>query len=260
MRGLMKTRVICCAGLLSLLAAAPVSLPAQSADQGKSPTYTYLSEWAVPRAQWGDMVKLDEQDRVLMDKLVADGTLTSYGAFTNLIHQEGEATHGTWFSAASEGNLLKTLEALYANPGSVTAPVEGASKHWDYMLVSRMYNQHPGKSEGGYLAGDMWDVKPGQMRAYMEFEKNALVPAMDKLLADGVVTSYGVDVEDMHTQKPGRVYFHFTTSDAAGFDKVSATLDEVFEKNPALATAFQSMVERDTHRDFLDRVRYMFNK
>ena len=28
----------------------------------------------------------------MMDKLIADGTLTGYGAFTNLIHQEGEPT------------------------------------------------------------------------------------------------------------------------------------------------------------------------
>jgi hypothetical protein len=34
------------------------------------------------------MVKLDEQDKPLLDKLLADGTLVGYGAYTNLIHQE----------------------------------------------------------------------------------------------------------------------------------------------------------------------------
>ena len=155
-----------CLFLNSFASATGASLKAQNADQGKPPVYTYISEWAVPRAQWAEMVKVDEQDRSLMDKLVADGTLTGYGAYTNLIHQEGEPTHGTWFTATSEGNLLKALEAVYAQPGTTTAPVQGASKHWDYMLVGRVYNQRPGKSEGGYLAGDQWDVKPGEMRAY----------------------------------------------------------------------------------------------
>jgi hypothetical protein len=109
--------------------------------------YTYIAEWNVPRAQWADMVKVDEQDRPLLDKLVADGTLTAYGAFTNLIHQEGAPTHGSWFTATSEGNLMKALEAIYTQPGCTTAPVEAASKHWDYIVVSRIYNQRSGKSE-----------------------------------------------------------------------------------------------------------------
>jgi hypothetical protein len=257
----MKNRAIWYAGFLSIFTFVPVlSLQAQAGDQGKPPLYTYISEWAVPRAQWGEMAKLDEQDKPLMDKLVADGTLTGYGAYTNLIHQDGEPTHGTWFSATSEGNLLKALEAVYAQPGSTTAPVQGASKHWDYMLVGRVYNQRPGKSEGGYLAGDQWDVKPGEMRAYNDLVKSALVPVFEKLLADGAVTSYGMDTEDFHTQKLGRVTFYFTTPDASAFDKASKAFDQVFDQSPALGSALQSMVDRQGHRDFLDRLRYMNNK
>lgn len=257
----MKNRVTWCVRFLPLLALVTgVSLQAQNADAGKPPVYTYLSEWAVPRVQWADMVKLDDQDKSLMDKLVADGTLTGYGAYTNLLHQEGEATHGTWFTATSEGNLLKALEAVYAQPGSTTAPVQDASKHWDYLLVSRMYNQRSGKSEGGYMAGDQWIVKPGEMRAYNDLMKSAVVPICEKLLADGVVTSYGIDTEDFHSQKLGHVTFFFTTSDASGFDKASKAFDEAFGKSPALGTALQSMVDREGHRDFLTRLRYMNNK
>jgi len=249
-----------CLSLTVLILGAVLPLAAQNGDQGKAPIYTYVSEWAVPRAQWPDMVKVDEQDRPLMDKLVADGTLTGYGAYTNLIHQEGEATHGTWFTATSEGSLLKALEGVYGQPGATTAPVEGASKHWDYILVSRIYNQHAGKSEGGYLAGDHWDVKPGEMREYSNLMKSVLVPIYEKLLAEGAVTSYGMDTEDFHTQKLGRVTFYFTTSDASGLDKASKAMDEMLDKNPALGAAFRSMVEREGHRDFLARLRYMANK
>jgi hypothetical protein len=257
----MKSRPARYVGLLSifvLVASAPSR--AQSTGEEKQPSYTYLSEWAVPRAQWSEMAKLDELDRPLMDKLIADGTLIGYGSFSNLIHQEGEPTHGTWFTATSEGSLLKALEALYANPGSTTAAVEGASKHWDYVLVGRVHNQRSGKSEGGYLSGDQWDVKPGQMRAYDDLIKSQLVPAFEKLLADGTVTSYGMDTEDFHTGKLGRVTFYFTTPDAAAFDKAEKSMDEAFDKNPALISAFQSMVDGQGHRDFLDRVGYMNNK
>jgi hypothetical protein len=251
-------RIIGCLGCLSFLVlAAVVPLRAQSEDQGKPPVYTYLSQWAVPRAQWPDMVKLDEQDRALMDKLLADGTIVGYGAYTNLIHQEGQPTHGTWFTATSEGKLMKALEAVYAQPGSTTAPVEGNSKHWDFIMRSRIYNQRPGKSEGGYLAGDNWDVKPGDMREYNDLIKSVIVPVYEKLLADGVVTSYGVDTEDYHQEKLGRVTEYFTTADAAGLDQVTKAFDDAFAKNPALGAAFQSMVDRENHQDFLTRLRYM---
>lgn len=256
----MKTRIVWCASASFVLLWGIAPLQAQNADQGKPPVYTYVSEWAVPRSQWADMAKVDQEDRPLMDKLVANGTITSYGEFTNLIHQEGEPTHGTWFTAMSEGNILKALEAVYANPGSTTAPVEGASKHWDYFLVGRIYNQRSGKSEGAYLSGDEWDVKPGQMRAYTDLMKSSVVPLFEKLMADGAVTSYGMDTEDFHSGKIGRVTFYFTTPDAAGFDKASKAFDEAFEKNPSIGLAFNSMVNGDTHRDFLDRVTYMNNK
>ena len=61
-----------------------ISARAQS-DQGKPPAYTYIAQWAVPRAQWQDIVKVDDQERPLMDKLVADGTIIGYGTFANLI-------------------------------------------------------------------------------------------------------------------------------------------------------------------------------
>ena len=44
------------------------------------------------------------------------------------------------------------------------------------------------------------------------------------------------------------------------FDKAEKAFDEIFEKNPSLSSALQSMVEREGHRDFLDRLRYMNNK
>jgi hypothetical protein len=257
----MKQRRTWSVGLLFLFTLATGGrLQAQGGDQGKPPVYTYISEWAVPRAEWADMVKLDDQDKPLLDKLVADGTLTSYGAYTNLIHQEGEPTHGTWLTATSEGNILKALEAIYAQPGTTTARVQADSKHWDYFMVSRMYNQRSGKSDAGYLGGDVWQVKPGQMRAYNDLAKTELVPVLEKLIADGTLTAYGMATEDFHTAKLGQVTFYFTTPDAASFDKAGKAIDDAFDKNPALIGALQSMTDREGHRDFLDRLRYMNNK
>jgi hypothetical protein len=245
--------------LILCLASATVGpLQAQTATKAKPSVYTYVAQWSVPRGQWADMVKVDEQDRPLLDKLVADGTLIGYGAYTNLIHQEGEPTHGTWFSATSEGNLLKALEAIYAQPGLVTAPVQGASKHWDQILTGDIYNYKPGSSTG-YLTWSAWQIKPGEMRNYTELTKKVIVPVLEKLLAEGTITSYGQLVEDYHQQKVGTIYDYITVPDALSLDKANKALEELFD-GPAIGDAFRVMTEREWHRDFLTRLRFMVNK
>ena len=248
--------------LVFCLAFSAAAATAQMAGQEKEkpPVYTYVAQWTVPRAQWADEAKVDDQDRAVLDKLVADGTLIGYGAYTNLIHQEGEPTHGTWFSAMSEGNLLKALEAIYAQPGLVTSPVQGASKHWDQILTGRIYNARSGKSSDGYLTWSTWMVKPGEMRAYSQLTKNMIVPMLEKLLAEGTITAYGELTEDYHQQKLGMVYDYVTVPDAASLDKFNKAFDDLFDKNPALGDAFRAVTERDGHRDYLTRLRFMVNK
>ncbi len=256
----MQKRTIWGVCLLTLCLALAAVRPtqAQMTAKSKPSVYTYVATWDVPRAQWGDMAKLDEQDRPLLDKLVADGTLVGYGAYYNLIHQEGEPTHGSWFTATSEGNLLRALEAIYAQPASVGAAVQGASKHWDQILTGDIYNAKPGAS-AGYLTWSKWDVKPGQMHAYIELTKNVFVPMMEKLLAEGAITSYGQLREDYHSGKLTTVYDYFTIPDAASLDKVNKAFDETFN-NPALGDAMRALTDSEGHRDYLTRIRYMSSK
>lgn len=243
---------------LALVIASPLQAQ-QSAAQQKPPVYLYSAEWSVPRAQWADMEKLADQDRGLLDKLVADGTLIGYGAYTNIINQEGEPTHGTWFTATSEGKLLKALEAIYAQPSLVGAPVQAASKHWDQILTQTIYNAKPGAS-AGYLTWSRWQVKPGQMRAYSDLTKSVFVPVLDKLVSEGTITSYGTLVEDYHQDKLGYVYEYFTVPDAASLDKANQALEDLFTSNPTLGTAVRSMTAPEGHRDYLTRIRFMNNK
>jgi hypothetical protein len=248
-----------CLSILCLAWASTGWLRAQTTAHDKAPVYTYVAEWDVPRAQWGDMTKVDDQDKPLLDKLVADGTLIGYGAYTNLIHQEGEPTHGSWFSATSEGNILKALEAIYAHPGSVSAPVQGASKHWDQILTGDVYNSKPGATTG-YLTWSRWEVKPGAMRGYTELTKKVFVPVLEKLLAEGSITSYGQLTEDYHQQKVGTVFEYFTVPDAESMDKANKALEDLFGNTPGLLDAVRALTEREGHRDFLTRLRFMVNK
>ena len=252
----MKKRII---GYLALMIAVTlasgVSLRAQS-DEGKPTVYTYIAEWAVPRAQWPDQVKLDDQERPLMDKMVASGDIVEYGYFANLIHQEGTPTHGSWFTASSEGKLMKALEQIYAS-GSPNAPVEANSKHWDYIVESHTYNGRSGHYENAYLSGSHWLVKPGEGRAFNDLMNSTIVPVLDKLVADGSLVSYAVSTEDYHTEKPGGVTMVYTAVDANGLDKVNEALEAALGKDRALGAAIATMTDGEEHRDFLLHVTHL---
>jgi len=253
-----KSRVGSCLLLLGLIFALLLPVSAQNAPE-KAPVYTYVAEWSVPRAQWGDMEKNADAERPLMEKLVADGTIVGYGTYNYILHTEGEPTHGSWFSASSEGNLLKALETIYMQPALVTSPAQAASKHWDHLFQSTIYNGKPGKS-AGYISITRWQVKQGQMRAYNQLMKDAIIPVLDKLVADGTITSYGTDTDDYHTGPIGVIYEFMTVPDAASLDKANKALEAAFDGNSALGGAYRALFETEGHRDYLARIRYMGSK
>jgi hypothetical protein len=151
---------------------------------------------------------------------------------------------------------MKALEAVYAQ-ATTTSPVQAASKHWDFILVSRAHNGRSGHYEGAYLSGSNWDVKPGEGRAFRDLINSRLVPVLEKLLADGALVSYSVDTEDYHMGKPGRVSLVFTTADTEGLDKVDQALEAAFDKDNEIGPAIRTMTDGEGHRDFLLRVTHM---
>jgi hypothetical protein len=142
----------------------------------------------------------------------------------------------------------------------VTAPVQGNSKHWDLILSSDIYNSKPGKWTDGYLTWSQWELKPGAMRGYSELTRKVFVPVLEKLLAEGAITSYGLDVEDYHQNKMELIYEYFTAPDAASLDKANKALEDAFSNNPTLGNAVRALADPQGHRDFLARLRFMVSK
>ncbi len=258
----MRTRYTGFLLVLCALALAPLCANrawAQSQSAEKPPLYTYVSEWTVPRAMWADYLKNDAADIDIMKKAVADGTLISFGSYAVLNHQEGQATHGTWFSAASMANILKFLEGLRTAPAA-TAPPLAAAKHWDYILQSRDYDSHSGTFTNGYLRVGSWSAKAGSNDPGGKMIKATFVALLEKLLADGALHAYQVDQEVVHSTDPGRLWVAIITNGADGIDKFNAALEEAEKNNPAGWTGFSTTIDETGHRDILARVSTMTHK
>src|SRR5579863_5867395 len=154
----------------------------QSTADEKPVMYTYVSEWAIPRAMWTDYQKTESSETYSMSKLLADGSIVAYGSFSILNHQEGAPTHGSWFSASSMANLMKVLEGLRASPDSAS-PILSASKHWDMILESKDYNAHSGSFKNGYLRVGTWKYKAGASDPEGKIMKATMVAMLEKLLS-----------------------------------------------------------------------------
>jgi DNA-binding Lrp family transcriptional regulator len=234
--------------------AAAVCAPLLAAAQSKSPIYTYVAFWDVPRAQWPEVNKSMPAEKATMEKLVANGTIVGFGAFESILHQEGAPTHGTWFTASSEGNILKALEAVYAQPALINGSFQTSSKHSDQLFTGDVYAAKAGTMTNGYMTVSRWQFKPGTMKSFAEQTNKFIVPVLDKLIADGTLNSYGELTEDYHSQGMGVLYEYFSVPDAASMDKVDKALEDVIAANPSIGEALRNDTDPMSHRDYLYRV------
>ena len=249
------------AGLCVLALSATCTLPAnaQSEVKEKPPMYTYIANWQIPRAHWGEMAKSYDATKAVMDKAVADGTLVGYGNDENLVHTPGEFTHDDWWSSNSMAGLMKVLDQISAAGGGSSSVLESATKHWDEIVVSHYYNWHPGAYKNGYVEVAIYKLKADAPNDAIEtLSKNLIVPLMEKELADGTIVEYEIDVQAVHTDAPGTFAIVWVCPNADGIDKVSAAIRGSGKDQPLAGPAFASMIDFTAHRDELNKGNGMF--
>jgi len=218
----------------------------------KPPMYTYVADWSIPRAQWGDMAKNMAADQATLQKALSSGTIVAFGDDEALVHQADGTTHDNWWSAMSMAGVLNVLDQFYKNGGAITPVLSSATKHFDSIYVSRYYNWHSGSWKGVYTHGSTYTLKPDAPNNAVEtISKSFIVPFFEKLLADGTLHEYEIDTQAIHTESPSMFYLFYIASSAEALDKVNAALDQAIKSNPLSGPAFGSMVDFSGHRDDL---------
>ena len=242
------------AATLTMLAAAQVSEVKE-----KPPMYSYVGNWAIPRAQWGEMDKQTAANEKELDKALANGTLVGYGDDTNLVHQPEGYSHDNWWSSMSMAGLLSVLEQSYKSGTATTPVLISATKHADAVYVSRYYNWHAGSWKDVYTRVSEYQLKPDAATdAVDRLSKNLFVPMLEKLLADGAIHEYEIDTETIHTETPGRFSVVVIVANGAGLDKFNAAVQELMKASPLTGPALGSMVDFSVHRDELARTNATF--
>ncbi len=237
---------------VAVFALSAIPSGAQATEVKEKPAmYSYVADWQIPRAHWADMDAVNSGDKAIMDKAMGDGTLVGYGSDANEVHTPDGSTHDSWWSSMSMAGLLKVLDQLRAN--NANSPALGsATKHWDTVLVSRYYNWKPGAYTGAYVNVAMYQLKADAPDdAVSTLSKSVVVPAMEKLLADGTILEYEVDTEAIHTDAPGLIAIVYVTPQPEGVDIARAAIRGSQRDNPLIGPAFGAFIDFSQHRDEL---------
>jgi hypothetical protein len=238
--------------LLCLIVTPSKSVRAQSAAAEKPAMYTYVSLWTVPRGNWPQFEKAEAAALTSLNKLAADGTVVNYGNIIRLNHQEGEPTHGDWFSSNSLANLMKALDALMSG-GSASDPVFASTKHWDHIFESRDYASHSGTFTNSYLRVGVFKYKQGAEHT-AEITRATIGKTLDGMMADGSAHAYFIQRESVHTVDPNSLFIALFTNGAEGLDKFTAAVADLAKNDPTGLAAFESIIEQNGHFDELWRV------
>ncbi len=227
---------------------------AQTEVKEKPTMYSYVSNWAIPRAQWGEMQKGNPAEDKILQKALADGTIVGYGSDVNLIHSPDTETHDDWWSAMSMAGLLNVLEQFY-QAGTPSSPVlVSATKHFDNLWVSRYYNWHSGAWKNIYTHVGVYKLKADAPDdAVATLAKNLVVPLFEKLLADGTIHEYEIDEQAIHSEAPGMFAIVYLAANGDALDKVNAAVRDAIKASPLSGSAFGAVTETSGHRDELLR-------
>jgi hypothetical protein len=240
-------------GLCGLMTVAALAASARAQEvKPKPPMYSYVAEWQVPRDKWPDIEKTSASLTGVLEKAAADGTLVGYGHDEAIVHSAEGSTHDNWWSAMSMAGLVKVLAQVRANTNTAGSAMSFATKHEDHIYVSRYYNKKPGAYKDAYTRVALYKFKESAPNdALDQLSQHLIVPAMEKLFADGTVLEYEVDTEAVHSDDPSMFALVFQTTTPEGLDKVQAAIQDTGKEHPLAIAAFGSQTEDSAHRDYL---------
>jgi hypothetical protein len=243
---------------LMLVVLAVVCAPIAISQTEPAPTYTYVSQFQIPRANWAQYSEDSEKTFVpVVEKLMADGTIASWSTFEQVVHTADGFTHGAAWSSNSIAGLMKVLDELRKpspQPGQIAA-----TKHEDYLMQTTMY--HAGSGTAAYLRVVCSNAKAEKPSEYAAALKKYLVPTFDDQVKKGTATYYGLDEQYVNNSAPSMRCLVITYPNAEGMDKWATAINATLGKMSAAdREAFTSTTVPDSRRDIMARITHSGHK
>jgi hypothetical protein len=255
---------VACVVVLGLLAAA---LPA--AAQATNEPISWLINVTVKPGHFIDLKNSTEKyDKPVLDKLVADGVIGSWGFACQVIGPPGEScmyyvTAADWSAmgkvekAFDENRKAMKESEMKAMMESFLGATEPA-KEMSSVVRHLVFHANQG-GDAHYLMRHIYKFKPGKGHEAVKLYKAYIEPTYQKLLDAGVITGYGLAVPEMHTGAGWTHTSWIVFSDMSQLDAVDKAFEEADkarskELNDMLDTTFMHMNVPDAHVDSLAHI------
>ncbi len=249
---------------LSVLAGLLLAAGSTFAQTAQPRPITSVALFKVTPDKMGNFMEVMKIFPPALDKLLADGAITGYGVDADVLHTGGPNV-AFWISGtgfASVDISEKAIEeAMKANPDKMKLGWSATdfASHRD--LIVRSVEGKMGTVPAGTLPYTDFDeekIKPGKFGVAMMLFRHFEKPVLDKLVDDGVIYGYSLDVEAVHTTEPNRCWFLTVLPNLAAKDKVRAAMMAAREKLPESDRQALDEIEKDVfdftaHRDSISQ-------
>ncbi|HEV8525544.1 MAG TPA: hypothetical protein VGQ71_13690 [Terriglobales bacterium] len=244
--------------LMAVISLLSISGWSQQTQQAQAPVFTYVAEWEVPRARWAEFTdNFEKNTRPQLERFTRDGIVVSWGGYSTYVHQKGENTHGVWWASPSLAGIERVrAQLIQAAPSPAMAE---ATMHRDYLLRSVRRRSRAAGPQSGVLSVSSFTVQPGKEEAWMQLGEKNYLPVIDELVANGTISEFSIDVEQVHNNPPGLHFIAYVAPNMEAVDKVVAALRAAEQKWPPeqRRTVMQGMMETTVpgaHRDYMATV------
>lgn len=109
-------------------------------EEGDAPRYFRIGYYKATPGNDGKVTEFyKEHIQPVYEKLLADGTITSFGLSSQELHGAGDWTHIGWYTMSNLGSIDKAQAAFDAafteEMGAEIGPLMDPSAHWDQVLL-----------------------------------------------------------------------------------------------------------------------------
>jgi hypothetical protein len=247
--------------VMGMLAAA---LPA--AAQATNEPLSWLINVTAKPGKYMDLEKATEKyDKPVLDKLVADGVIGSYGFAYQVVGPPDQSC--MYFITAADWSAMGKIEKAFEDnhKGMKEAEVKAmmdsyfgatlAEKEVSSVVRHVVFQGTPG-TKPNYLMRHVYKFKPGQGSAAVKMFKQYNAPIYQKLLEAGVINGYGLAVPEVHTGDGWTHSSWVVFSDMSQMDAIDKAFDEAMkargeELNEMLRSTLMKMHDMDARWDSL---------
>jgi hypothetical protein len=198
-----------------------------------------------------------KEDGPMYDELLANGTLTSWGIAIPITHTPKDHMNYMLWANMDGWSRVGELEAGFMKLFASRTPEQMAAgqklyqeaveenSHHDWILRHKVYQQ--GEAPPKYFRIGYYKATPGNESKITAVFKEHFQPVYQKLLDDGVITSFGLSVQELHGVGDWTHVGWYTMADLGAIDKVQAATANVLSKEDAAEVG--AMMDDSAHWD-----------